>query len=278
MGLSAEGRNVLKKAVENPETVETFRVTLIPETSTNRSMPEYPEPAELTEAQWDVVLKNTRAFHGYYYDSKKGTLRKAPKPAFRLKLNYTISSQISHRGGHENFPGSISASSEREYASSRQKYHVTEVKSLAVTYNFPRVVVELGPEFLELTPEYKADLENVARDRDRKRFQRRYCTVFATSITLGGYLYSTRSITANERFNLEHTKDQTRKAAGLSFTSPQSSSSFGIAHKTGGGRETGHAELYQTTGLTWDAYGGNTLLVSNPNAWVSTVMTTGFGS
>lgn len=45
----------------------------------------HPEPAELKESQWDVVLKNTRAFHGYYVDMHKGILVKAPKPAFRLR-------------------------------------------------------------------------------------------------------------------------------------------------------------------------------------------------
>ncbi|RMJ04711.1 hypothetical protein CDV36_014623 [Fusarium kuroshium] len=45
----------------------------------------YSEPAELKESDWDVVLRNTRAFHGYYFDYKKGILAKAPKPAFRLR-------------------------------------------------------------------------------------------------------------------------------------------------------------------------------------------------
>lgn len=45
----------------------------------------YKEPAELTEQDWDVVMKNNRALHGYYTDFKKGILVKAPKPAFRLR-------------------------------------------------------------------------------------------------------------------------------------------------------------------------------------------------
>lgn len=40
----------------------------------------YAEPFELTEQQWDNVLKNNRAFHGYWYDFKTGVLVKAAKP------------------------------------------------------------------------------------------------------------------------------------------------------------------------------------------------------
>jgi len=40
----------------------------------------YTEPHELTETQWDAVLKNNRAFHGYYYDFALSTLMQAPKP------------------------------------------------------------------------------------------------------------------------------------------------------------------------------------------------------
>ena len=36
-----------------------------------------PEPSELTEQQWDSVLMNNRALHGYRHDSKLGTLVKA---------------------------------------------------------------------------------------------------------------------------------------------------------------------------------------------------------
>lgn len=49
----------------------------------------YREPAELTEADWDAVLKNNRALHGYYVDLEKGILVKAPKPAFRLRAATT---------------------------------------------------------------------------------------------------------------------------------------------------------------------------------------------
>ncbi|KAI8625822.1 hypothetical protein F5Y19DRAFT_448905 [Xylariaceae sp. FL1651] len=43
----------------------------------------YPEPLDLTELQWDVVFKNNRALHGWYY--KGNLLVKARKRAFQLQ-------------------------------------------------------------------------------------------------------------------------------------------------------------------------------------------------
>ncbi|KAF5390434.1 hypothetical protein D9757_005215 [Collybiopsis confluens] len=284
------------------------------------------QAAELTEGQWDVVLKNTRAFHGYYYDFNRGILRKALKPAFRLKPGsipgkplqaggtenagkaasagqdkYTPSiptfyvfdsasvkvMEIRHQiqdtlvkegfdslvvsGSLEGGAGSLSASFEKDEASTQQQTTASRVQNLAVTYNFPRVVVELEPECLELTPECFADTSKLKNDEDRKLFYRRYGNQFATSITLGGYLYSTRSVTEAETSKLDQIKNETRSAAGISFTSPKISGSFGVANGKGEQNENGHAELRQTASLTWDAHGGDTLLVSNPNVWATTV-------
>ncbi|KAF5390432.1 hypothetical protein D9757_005213 [Collybiopsis confluens] len=277
------------------------------------------QAAELTEAQWNIVLENTRAFHGYFYDLKKDILRKAPKPAFRLKANPIPGTAISESfaqdkyippippyyvfdsasvqvteireqiqdklvkegfdslvvsasiGGGLELPVSVSESFEKEHATSHQEHHGTDVQNLTVTYNFPRVVVELGPEWLELTPECEADAKNAEDEEDGKWFGDNYGTAFATSFTLGGYLYSTRSVSEEENSKLDETKDKLRNAVGLSFTASKASGSFGIANSSGNRTETEHGDLHQTASLTWNGYGGDTLLVSNPNAWASTV-------
>ncbi|KAI0407389.1 hypothetical protein F4802DRAFT_611861 [Xylaria palmicola] len=48
----------------------------------------YPEPLDLSEAQWDVVFKNTRALYGWVY--KGDLLVKARKRAFQLRLLDTM--------------------------------------------------------------------------------------------------------------------------------------------------------------------------------------------
>lgn len=39
----------------------------------------FPESSEMTEEQWEKVLSNNRALHGYYYDFEKNILVKARK-------------------------------------------------------------------------------------------------------------------------------------------------------------------------------------------------------
>ncbi|KAF4497180.1 hypothetical protein FAGAP_6639 [Fusarium agapanthi] len=271
----------------------------------------YSEPAELKELDWDVVLRNTRAFHGYYFDYEKGILAKAPKPAFRLRgipkpgvpakgtesqmtynppvppfyiddastvkvteMNHQTSKLLVKEGfnslavggsigGPPKLPISVSAAFDEEHSFANQKKDTTNVDSLAITYNFPRVVIELDSECLELTPECASEARNLVNQSGVDRFTRRYGNAFATSFTLGGYLYSTRSVSKTEITNLEQVKDQARKAAGLSIQTPKVSGSFGVASTTGTGKEEGSAVLHQEARLTWDACGGDTLLASN---------------
>ncbi|CAG7566391.1 unnamed protein product [Fusarium equiseti] len=298
----------------------------------------YKEPAELTELQWDTVLKNNRALHAYYTDFDKGILVKAPRPAFRLrgvappgtpaattettdeakggdasqssntklpepprynpsippyyiydtasvsvtetrqqqqrsliKQGFNSTSVSGSLGGGAKIPLTVSAAFDQEHAWSKQDQGSTDVDSLAVTYNLPRVVIELDPESLELTPECSLDAKAASTADDVKAFHRKYGTVFPTSFTLGGYLYSTRNVTKDEQSSLDQVKDTTRKAAGLSIQTPVVSASIGVASANGTGTTTGDASLNQEARLTWDAHGGNTLLASNPTEWVSTV-------
>ncbi|KAK2035944.1 hypothetical protein LZ31DRAFT_636812 [Colletotrichum somersetense] len=308
----------------------------------------YKEPAELTELQWDIVLRNNRALHGYYTDFDKGILVKAPKPAFRLRgsaapgtpaemvpritspttaspadaskavdvqqnpqniklpeppkynpsvppfyiydtasVSVTEIRQQDQRslikegfnslsvsgslGGGVKIPLTVSAAFDQEHAWSNQKKESTDIDSLAVTYNLPRVVIELDADSLELSPECSLDAKSASTTDEVALFHRKYGTVFATSFTLGGYLYSSRNVTKNELATLDQVKDTTRKAAGLSIRTPVVSASIGVASASGTGSQTGEASLNQEARLTWDAHGGNTLLASNPTEWVSTV-------
>ncbi|KAF2224084.1 hypothetical protein BDZ85DRAFT_97203 [Elsinoe ampelina] len=290
-----------------------------------------PEPYDLKETQWDAVMSNNRALHGYYFDLEKNILVKATKRAFRLRNTADTSSyggsdvEVSSNGedatkqtpiyrppippfyiednatvevneirsqlqntlaregfnstavegslggGQASLPISISASYETEHAWSQQKFEQSSVNSLVAVYNFPRVVVELGPESLELTDECKRDAMNVTDDNARRQFFRTYGTIFATKFSLGGFLHSTRTVTSKEKSTLDQVKDKVRTAAGISIQTPKVSGSMNVAHVESTGEETGSASLDQTSRLTWDARGGDTLLCSNPPAWASTV-------
>ncbi|KAK1659111.1 hypothetical protein BDP55DRAFT_733615 [Colletotrichum godetiae] len=266
----------------------------------------YKEPGEPTGMQWDSVLKNNRALHGYYTDFDKGILVKALKQAFRLRgiatpgispkcnpsippfyiyntasVSLTEIRQQNQRslikegfnsfGGGAKIPLTVFAAFDEEHAWSQQDNQSTDVDSLAVTYNLPRIVIELDADSLEMNPECSLDAKAASTTDEVALFHRKYGIVFATSFTLGGYLHSSRNVTKNELATLDQVKDTTRTAAGLSIQTPSVSASIGIASTSGTGSQAGGTSLNQGARLTWDANGGNTLLASNPTDWVSTV-------
>ncbi|KAF3280530.1 hypothetical protein TWF970_002751 [Orbilia oligospora] len=63
--------------------------------ATNASSKDYTEPADLTEQQWDRVLSNNRALHGYFYSPEDWTIVKAPKRAFKLRSNESYDHKLS---------------------------------------------------------------------------------------------------------------------------------------------------------------------------------------
>ncbi|POR33790.1 Uncharacterized protein TPAR_06008 [Tolypocladium paradoxum] len=281
----------------------------------------YPEPFELTEQQWDSVLMNNRAFHGFWYDFKLGTLVRATKRAFRLRgaapvgkppskdadkakeylppippffvfddANVCVTEVQSQKqrswikegfnstavggsigGSLSKVPISVEASFDQEHAWANQEHDRSKVDSLSVTYNFPRAVIELDPSCLELTEQCKGDAMKVTDKAARDRFYRQYGVIFVTRFTLGGYLHSTRNVVSTESSKLDQEKEKTRIAAGISIQSPWASGGANVANVQSKGEETSNASLFQDARLTWDAYGGDTLLCSNPVAWASTV-------
>ncbi|KAL7624613.1 hypothetical protein AAE478_006180 [Parahypoxylon ruwenzoriense] len=174
-------------------------------------------------------------------------------------------------GGPSTVPISVEASFDREQAEINQTHEQTDVNSLSVTYDFPRAVIELDPDCLELSEQCKRDAMNVTDIRARDRFYRQYGIIFVTRFTLGGYLHSTRNVTSTEKSSLDQVKDKTRIAAGISIQTPWASGGANFAKVDSKTEEHGNASLFQDVCLTWDAHGGDTLLCSNPGAWASTV-------
>ncbi|KAK6344287.1 hypothetical protein TWF696_007928 [Orbilia brochopaga] len=290
--------------------------------ATNVTSKEYTEPADLTEQQWDRVLTNNRALHGYYFDGKKSAIVKAPRRAFKIRSNRPKAAktgngqtdgdadadqplptippfyvcddaeisitEITHNfqktmlkegfnsvsiEGNATFkiPVSVSGAWDQEQATANQEKTETAVKALAATYNFPRVGVELDSDSLELTDECKEDIYRITDQDGADRFYRKYGTIFATSFTLGGFLYSTRDITTEEHSTLAQVKNKTRLAAGISIQSPYGGGGGNYAKTNADGTTGGNASLHQDVRLAWNARGGDTLLCSNPPAWAATV-------
>lgn len=156
---------------------------------------------------------------------------------------------------------------------------------------FPRVVVELDPDCLELTEECRKEAEGVVNTAMRDKFYEKYgkyvpvtaesCqpfhtgdsvwltflwlflgTVFVTRFTLGGFLHSKRNLTEEEQRNLSQTKEKTRVAAGVNFQASRVSAGSNFSKVDSSSTEEGSASLNQDLRLTWEARGGDTLLCS----------------
>ncbi|KAB8079267.1 hypothetical protein BDV29DRAFT_151867 [Aspergillus leporis] len=70
---------------------------------------------------------------------------------------------------------------------------------------------------------------------------------------------------------MQAVKDETRWAAGVSFSSPKVSGGVNYANTKSTTDKIGTQTIERSALLTWEARGGDTVLCSNPPAWASTV-------
>lgn len=147
----------------------------------------------------------------------------------------------------------------------------TDKKRMTITYNFPRVVLELDGDSLDLSDECKESLKAIKTKQDVDLFKRKYGTFFATRIELGGRLHSTEETEAFSEETVGKRASSMKVAAAASFSSAWVQGSAGYSQ----GNATNNSTTNQNSGLnmnlTWEAKGGDTLLCNNPAAWCSTV-------
>ncbi|GIK03851.1 hypothetical protein Aspvir_007926 [Aspergillus viridinutans] len=171
------------------------------------------------------------------------------------------------------FGKSISASAALSDENSFSKKSIKEETdfTLEVAYKFPRVAIDLSPRYLQLSDECEEAIKNIKSDYDKVQFITDYGDAFPTKVVLGGFLRSSRKVRVKTDEQLEAAKEETKKAAGLSFASPQVSFGMNYAKTTSDTTTTGHGQTIGNAALTWEARGGDTVLCSNPSAWASTV-------
>lgn len=74
--------SISKSSLEHgklPEFADRSLASLSADYKTESGSGSYPEPAELTEQQWDTILTNNRALHGYVFNFDRNILIKAKK-------------------------------------------------------------------------------------------------------------------------------------------------------------------------------------------------------
>ncbi|OJJ29789.1 hypothetical protein ASPWEDRAFT_55355 [Aspergillus wentii DTO 134E9] len=149
---------------------------------------------------------------------------------------------------------------------------LVDKKRMTITYNFPRVVLELDGESVELSDECQKDLAVVTTQADVKSFKKKYGTFVATRVELGGRLHSTEESNAFSQESVEEKASSLKIAAAASFSYGSYAQGSVSGEK---GDATNHLGKKSSSGLsnslTWEAKGGDTLLCNNPPAWCSTV-------
>jgi hypothetical protein len=165
---------------------------------------------------------------------------------------------------------SLSGSWSEETSYDRKFGCANTTSTLNVSYDFPRIVVDLSPEHLELSDECVRDILDLTKE-NRNEFYRKYGNAFPTRVVLGGSLHSAKTVTFSNQSELDAHKEEMKDAAGFSFASPKFS--IGINHAHVSSKETieSTAKANRAAHLTWEARGGDTVLCSNPPLWAYTV-------
>ncbi|GLA02961.1 hypothetical protein AnigIFM60653_002532 [Aspergillus niger] len=174
-------------------------------------------------------------------------------------------------GGAFGFKASASASYSENNSSSSASTSTEDTKVLTITYNFPRVVIDLDHHSLDLTEECKADLLSVDSAASIASFKDKYGRFFATRVQLGGRLLSSEDITATTSTAKSEQANAMKAAAALSFSSPYVQASAKMSSDKSSTSSSDTSNAASTKSMCWEAKGGDTLLCNDPPAWAATV-------
>ncbi|GKZ83064.1 hypothetical protein AnigIFM56816_007892 [Aspergillus niger] len=174
-------------------------------------------------------------------------------------------------GGAFGFKASASASYSENNSSSSASTSTEDTKILTITYNFPRVVIDLDHHSLDLTEECKADLLSVDSAASIASFKDKYGRFFATRVQLGGRLLSSEDITATTSTAKSEQAKAMKAAAALSFSSPYVQASAKMSSDKSSTSSSDTSNAASTKSMCWEAKGGDTLLCNDPPAWAATV-------
>ncbi|KAK4203001.1 hypothetical protein QBC40DRAFT_219920 [Triangularia verruculosa] len=220
-------------------------------------------------------LNTVPGIPSFYIDDDSKVSVTETKTAFQRSMAREgfSSTAIEANASGSPFGKSISASAALSDENSFSKKSLTEKTdfTLEVAYKFPRVAIDLSPRYLQLSDECEEAIKNIKSDFDKIQFVNDYGDAFPTKVVLGGFLRSSRKVQVQTDEQLEAAKEETKKAAGLGFASPQVSFGMNYAKTTSDTNTTSSGQTIGNAALTWEARGGDTVLCSNPSAWASTV-------
>ncbi|KAF7587385.1 hypothetical protein BBP40_007351 [Aspergillus hancockii] len=200
------------------------------------------------------------------------------------------SAEVSVGGGAFGVSAGVKVGYKKEDSAKAASNTTKDTKRMTITYNFPRVVLELDGDSLDISDECKKDLEAISTAEGVQYFRRKYGTLplphsldddlhrslsagtfFATRVELGGRLHSSESSDSFAEGKVEEKARSLKISAAASFSSAYAQGSASGSYGTANNNSKTQQNSSLNNSLSWEAKGGDTLLCNNPPAWCGTV-------
>ncbi|KAG9494758.1 hypothetical protein J7337_013897 [Fusarium musae] len=140
-------------------------------------------------------------------------------------------------------------------------------------YQFPRVDLHLD-SCLEPTQGLKdaiANVEATKNIKDLRQLRRDYGYLFCKSVTIGGRLQTQAVMDQSSKTSEQEQKQSLKTSVGLAVSAPKVSASVSHTEESGSDNSSSHGKSDKSESHVFEAMGGDSLLASNPLAWIPTV-------
>ncbi|QRV73477.1 hypothetical protein RhiJN_01491 [Ceratobasidium sp. AG-Ba] len=184
----------------------------------------------------------------------------------------TVEAEIS--GGFGGFSGGVSGAYADESTSNEKSSSQTNEKIMIGTYRFPRATVHLTPSDLEPTPELKAAIKQIRTRKnvmDLRQLHKDFGHLFCRKVVIGGCLQTTKTMTMTTISSEKSERSQFKASVGVAVQTPYASASAKASHERGDASDAGSTKTDTREQLIFEATGGNTIFVSDPQRWTVSV-------
>ncbi|ATY67174.1 Membrane attack complex component perforin [Cordyceps militaris] len=186
--------------------------------------------------------------------------------------------QASAGGGAAGFSAAVTASMSKQDQEAWKTSAKQTDQHLNISYDFPRVVLYLNKDNLELSEDCKDGLNRLKPAANEQVDTQKVIDFFETfghfiptRVELGGRLFSSEKLQSTDAAEVRSKSEALKVAAGVSFSSPYVQASINASHETGKDNSSGSTTSSLTKTICWEASGGDTLLCNNPPAWCASV-------
>ncbi|KAF5637151.1 hypothetical protein F52700_4888 [Fusarium sp. NRRL 52700] len=183
------------------------------------------------------------------------------------------STSASLGGSYGPISASVSYSTESTHSSSTLNTSDAYNKTMIAKYMFPRVDLNLD-SCLEPTQGLKdaiAKVEATKNIKDLHQLRHDYGYLFCKSVTVGGRLQTQAVMDQSSTTSEQEQKQSLKTSVGLAVSAPKVSASVSHTEESGSDKSSSQGQSDKSESHVFEAMGGDSLLASNPLAWIPTV-------